>query len=558
MNIGIRTKLLSGFLAILLLFVITIILALSSINRLFEYNQMLYQHPLQVTSAATEIQALVVSMHRWMKDVTLSDKPEERQYYLSQVAADEQAVLEYFDIIDQRILGQAGQELAREVRADFQQWQPIREWVIRLLEEGKIRDAQRVTQTEGNEMVTYLIAQTGRLQDYAGQKAKGFSETTADTARKSRIAIVMGLIIYGIFGTGLALYLAFSITHRLAVIDRVAMKMGQGDFSEKADVRGNDELARLARNFNKMARRLADYHQVLEQQVQERTKSLTDANLQLRELRDGLELKVVERTAELNDKIAKLDRSQRAMLYMVEDLNETSRTLRQAQQELVRQEKLATLGQLAGSVGHELRNPLGVISNAVYFLKTVLPGGDTNVSEYLEIIRSEVANSERIIADLLDFSRAKPVQREEVTVDQLVQTALHRNPPPKKIMLDFIPDSGLPAAFVDLHQIGQVLENVVINAYQAIAGEGTVSISTRAENGMVEIVVADSGVGIPADQLEKIFEPLHTTKARGIGLGLTVSKNLLESNGGQFRITSEPGRGSVFTLILPTLETING
>lgn len=245
-----------------------------------------------------------------------------------------------------------------------------------------------------------------------------------------------------------------------------------------------------------------------------------------------------------------------------EMVEERTKELLEAQEQLIRKEKLAILGQLAGGVAHELRNPLGVISNAVYYLKTILPDADETTKEYLEMISSEVRNSEKMVSDLLDLSRTRLPVREEITVSDLVGQALEKRPPPEKVKVTTKIASDLPPVFVDPRQIGQVLVNLVTNAYQAMPEGGRLTISTQAENRQVYLSISDTGCGIPEENMERLFEPLFTTKARGIGLGLAVSKNLVEANGGSIEVespstslrTGEEGKGSTFTVILPTKE----
>lgn len=231
-----------------------------------------------------------------------------------------------------------------------------------------------------------------------------------------------------------------------------------------------------------------------------------------------------------------------------------TKELRAAQEELVRKEKLATLGQLAGSVGHELRNPLGVITNAIYFLKMMLAGGDETVTEYLEIINSETHKAEKIVSDLLNFSRKRSADRQPALAEDLVQTTLAAVPPPENVSVQTQIAENLPAVLVDVQQMEQVLTNLLTNAYQAIPGEGQVTISARASDGSVVVDVADTGSGISAENMKKIFEPLFTTKARGIGLGLVVTKNLVEANGGKISVQSVENQGTTFTITLPLLE----
>jgi len=212
------------------------------------------------------------------------------------------------------------------------------------------------------------------------------------------------------------------------------------------------------------------------------------------------------------------------------------------------------------------------MSNAIYFLKTVLPDADETVREYLNMIKSEINNSERIIADLLDFSRTKTPQLKSVTVNELVSQSFGKCSVIEKVTVEInIPDT-LPLLRVDPFQMVQVFQNLITNACQAMPGGGTLSISARTAHGendlcselsamnpepdavFVVISVADTGTGISPENMEKLFHPLFTTKAKGIGLGLVVCRNLSEANGGKIKAESELGRGTTFTVILPAAE----
>jgi signal transduction histidine kinase len=219
----------------------------------------------------------------------------------------------------------------------------------------------------------------------------------------------------------------------------------------------------------------------------------------------------------------------------------------------VRRERLAMLGQLSSGVGHELRNPLGVMTNAVYYLKTVLATQPTNVQEYLDIIQQQVTVSEKIVSDLLDFTRSKPPQRKPTPLRTATETQVARIAPGRldrvRVELD-IPDD-VPSAMVDPMQLGQIILNLVTNAAQAMDGNGRVTVRARdAGSDRIAYEVIDTGPGVPADVGEKVFEPLFTTKARGIGLGLAVSRMLARANGGDLTLVSKPGQGATFLLTL--------
>ncbi len=252
-------------------------------------------------------------------------------------------------------------------------------------------------------------------------------------------------------------------------------------------------------------------------------------------------------------------------------VEERTRELRLAQDKIVRQEKLAVLGQLAGGVGHELRNPLGIISNAIYYLKYIQPDANEKVKQYYSMIEQEVHHSEKIITDLLDFARLESMERGPVSVPELIKRTLARFTVPESVKTTVKLPESLPQVHADIGQMEQVLGNLTVNACQAMTASaargGRLTISARRvkpipgsppepgkkqgrQKGMVAISVKDTGMGITPGNLKLIFEPLFTTKSKGIGLGLAVSQKLAEANGGRIDVESEEGKGSTFTLYL--------
>jgi len=264
----------------------------------------------------------------------------------------------------------------------------------------------------------------------------------------------------------------------------------------------------------------------------------------------------VERLAAAFSEALKRKRAEKAIKeysFHLEDMvGERTRELQEAQEELIRKEKLSLLGQMAGSVGHEIKNPLGVISNAVYFLKMVLSDGDPTVKEYLELINSEVYRVNKIISDLGNFSRAKVIsEKEEISVSTIVSSVLKRKPVSESVKLKLSIPSLLPSVFADPQHMEQILLNLIRNACQAMPGGGNLTIEAVEEDGYLSISVKDTGCGISPKNMGKIFDPLFTTKSRGIGLGLAICKKLAEAGGGKLEVRSEEGRGSIFTLFIP-------
>jgi len=185
------------------------------------------------------------------------------------------------------------------------------------------------------------------------------------------------------------------------------------------------------------------------------------------------------------------------------------------------------------------------------------PDANATIRDYLGIIENETRTSDKIITDLLDFTRIKSVDREPADVSYLVHQTLKRYSVPDsvEVMLDLPPD--LPPVYADPGHVVQVLGNLVTNAYQAMAlpnetpQPGKINLSACQQGDMIAITVQDTGTGIPPENMGKLFEPLFTTKTKGIGLGLAVSQRLIEANGGTIEARSEPGKGSTFIVYLP-------
>jgi PAS domain S-box-containing protein len=238
-------------------------------------------------------------------------------------------------------------------------------------------------------------------------------------------------------------------------------------------------------------------------------------------------------------------------------VEEKTSELLQTQDRLARQEKLAVMGQLASGVGHELRNPLAVINNAVYMLR-LGPSEQTEEppNDYLDIIDQEVASANKIITDLLTFARIKPASLNPTDLHATLADVLKKFVPPDNVKVNVELPMDLPNVIIDEKQIEQVMANLVTNAYQAIPNNGKLTISGKAEQRMVRLDFIDTGIGIPHENLEKIFEPLFSTKTKGIGLGLTISRMLAEANGGKIKVSSTLRKGSTFSLYLPREKNV--
>ncbi|MFC1936172.1 PAS domain S-box protein [Chloroflexota bacterium] len=231
-------------------------------------------------------------------------------------------------------------------------------------------------------------------------------------------------------------------------------------------------------------------------------------------------------------------------------VEERTEELRDAQEELIRTEKLATLGELAGGLAHELRNPLMSVANSVYYLNLINPDPDESLKKYLNIISTEVQQSEKIISSLLSLADSKPLKIESILISKLVDEVLEKRPSSKNIKISVDLKASLPAVSVDSQQIRQVLSNLIENAYHAMPEGGKLSIKAKQEKKALSLSITDTGVGIAEENIGKIFKPLFSTKVHGIGLGLALSKRMMEANGGTLEVESVEGKGSTFTLTM--------
>jgi len=219
---------------------------------------------------------------------------------------------------------------------------------------------------------------------------------------------------------------------------------------------------------------------------------------------------------------------------------------------LVTKERLAVLGQLAGGMAHELRHPLGVVKNAAYFLNMALENPAPKIKETLQILEREVSASERIIQSLLDFAGPRPPRREKVALAELVRDLLGAVEIPVGVEVVTDVGSALPTLLADPRHLEQILRNIVMNALQAMSGAGQLTVHAKIDGPeAVALSVSDNGVGIAAEHLSRIFEPLFTTKSKGIGLGLALAKLLVEAHGGTIAAESELGKGTTLTLRFP-------
>ncbi len=364
------------------------------------------------------------------------------------------------------------------------------------------------------------------------EEAYAASQQMRNEIFKVLVVVILITLVVGVL-------ISQAIVRRVQTLQEAMEQVGEGNFNVPDVPASNDEFGSLTEKFLWMANSLKD-----------KTLKLVSAQKELQKWNSELEKRVQERT----------------------------RDLKEAQEQLISQEKLAALGQMASVVGHELRNPLAVMNNSVYFLKTKLSAaaGDTGleskIDKHLHILENEIVKSNMIIRDVLDFSRNRALNLATHQVDDLVEKAIERIQMPSNVTLKKNLTLGDVQVPLDEDEIRQVLVNLMENACQAMTSGGTLGVGTKAHdarlgsdpkmhNGAksdltpdvpyVEIVIADTGCGIPQEHLSKIFAPFFTTKSRGTGLGLAVVKKVIERHQGTIEVKSKVGEGTEFHIQLP-------
>ena len=230
--------------------------------------------------------------------------------------------------------------------------------------------------------------------------------------------------------------------------------------------------------------------------------------------------------------------------------------LRKAQDEVIRSEKLATIGKMAGIVSHELRGPLNLLRTSAYFLKETLgkTTKDEKVRKHLAVLEAEVNTSERIISDILTFSRIKKPSLAKTDINASLQTSLDKVPEAKDVEVVTGFSKDLPRILADEEQLCQVFGNIILNGFQAMPDGGKLTITTTEKEGFVTIDIADTGEGISEENLGKIFDPLFSTKRKGTGLGLSTCQSIIAGHKGTLKVESKSGKGAKFIVSLPIVQ----
>ncbi|MGA2664871.1 MAG: PAS domain S-box protein [Nitrososphaerales archaeon] len=219
------------------------------------------------------------------------------------------------------------------------------------------------------------------------------------------------------------------------------------------------------------------------------------------------------------------------------------------EERLLKSERFAAIGELAAMVAHDLRNPLQGIANAAFYVKRSSTVGEKE-REMLTVIQDDVKYSDKIVRDLLDYSRNIRLERTETNPRLLMEEALSMAAVPERVTVRN-ETQATPTLRLDVGRMKQVFVNIINNAADAMPGGGSLLIRSREADHQVEFTLADSGMGMTKEVLGRIFTPLFTTKAKGMGFGLSICRRIVEAHGGRISAASVPGKGTTFTISLP-------
>jgi len=243
-----------------------------------------------------------------------------------------------------------------------------------------------------------------------------------------------------------------------------------------------------------------------------------------------------------------------AMTLQLKTAKQQLEELESVHKELLECERMAVMGRMASVLSHELRNVFAGIQTSTYYLKDKVLRDHPQLANSFQDIEKEVNYTSNIINNILSFTRPRKIQPTDININLIIEdaiSALNRQGifEDMEIVRDL--DSRLPKVSGDATQIKEVILNLVINAVQAMPNGGKLTLVTKKEESLLRLKVIDTGSGIPQDALEKLFTPFFTTKNRGLGLGLSICKEIINAHGGRIEVETELNKGTKFIVRLP-------
>jgi signal transduction histidine kinase len=377
-------------------------------------------------------------------------------------------------------------------------------------------------------------------QDAIGVVHLGLSLHRMDAAMAG-VKEHVGILILAIVGIGIVvtIFLVDIIVNPIGQLVSATQRIARGDLSHPVAINTNDEIGDLARSFNQMVKQLEDSREELEDYSR------------------TLEKKVEERTAKLRRNVRELSEARKATLNILEDINEAKKELEKANRELMAMDEMKS--KFLGTASHELKTPLTAIKANVDFILSGREGPiPRNLRQYLSTVQRNTNRIQEIMEKMLDMARIKAgkigLLVEKVNLLTAVKGYLREIKPIEK-RLDIkikIPRGVYVQA--DKDRLHDIYINLLSNAFKFTPKGGEVRITARRDNDVVLAGVSDTGVGIPEDQCERVFDEFYQVDRRrygGTGLGLTIVKGIVEEHGGKIWVDSQVGKGSTFYFTVP-------
>jgi nitrogen fixation/metabolism regulation signal transduction histidine kinase len=439
--------------------------------------------------------------------------------------------------------------------------------------------------------------------------SRELNEKITDLGRRWIFFTLMATAIGGL----VAVIMAWGMTKELTKLAEGSKKIAGGDLSHRVNIKTNDELKDVGDAFNTMASELMRSYSDLEMQVKERTEELQESNRKLESLFDGITDIISVQDTDFNIVMANNaasgmvnlsphhvigrkcyevyckrgeicancpvketietgmpatadeERSGEILRLYTYPINDDKGRLtsviefgklitkeKRLEEQLIRSAKLASLGELASTIAHEIRNPLAGIKTGAQFIEKHLPDAASS-REVLSMILRETNRLEEVVASFLSFARPPRPSFRPINIRQSMENAIAvAEEKIREQKVKIVREYGtVPDVVADGEQMQQVFLNIIINAIQAMEGGGVLTFKTAVEKGRARIEISDTGAGVPLQALGHIFDPFFTTKSQGTGLGLSISKRIVEENKGTITMESTEGKGTILRIELP-------
>ena len=426
------------------------------------------------------------------------------------------------------------------------------------------------------------------------QDMKAIGKSTLNT-----VAIVVVLSI--IFGAFVSIVLPQSITNPINDLLLATAVVAKGDLSKKIFIKSNDEIGKLAEAFNKMTNDLQNItvskiylNKIINSMID--TMIVVDLKGKIREVNKATsevlgykeeemlgksvsqlfkeddyfiskdKFRTLVEKGNLNCKKIYLSkdkekipvlfscsaiRNSKGEIIEIVGVGKDLRDMESLQERLAHSEHLAAMGKVSGIIGHEFRNQLSVMRNSIYFLKTRYQGDDRGIKKHLDMLEEKAVETDRIIENILIFAKTKKPKFKDLNVRDVLLNSIDKIQIPTRVKVLKYLDKDLPEIWGDEIQLTRLFVNIILNAVQAMDGEGKFTVKAAKEGYFINILFEDTGSGIEDEDMVVVFEPFFSTKARGAGLGLSISKTIIEAHGGSIDIKSEVEKGTTLTVKLP-------